>query len=244
MKTKLYILSFGAGGSHYLTQEALQALKESQVIVAYSKYARELEALLLDKTILTSGMTYEHERCIQAIKQVKKGKNTAILSNGDANIFGIASSIIKHIEKEQLHDTIEVITLAGITSFLAVMAKVGAFLSDIALLNFSTKFNSLENIKKRFEVCMANDFTIGIYNPKSKKKNIVYDYFLTTLKNYEERVVVVASNVGREKEKISLLTTKQLVQAGNENPLIGMATLIIICKQNSVVTPKGLVISG
>lgn len=242
MKTKLYILSFGAGGSRYLTQEALQALKESQVIVAYSKYARELEALLLDKTILTSGMTYEHERCIQAIEQVKKGKNTAILSNGDANIFGIASSIIKHIEKEQLHDTIEVITLAGITSFLAVMAKVGAFLSDIALLNFSTKFNSLENIKKRFEVCMANDFTIGIYNPKSKKKNIVYDYFLTTLKNYEERVVVVASNVGREKEKISLLTTKQLVQAGNENPLIGMATLIIICKKESMVSSSGLVI--
>ncbi len=41
MKTKLYILSFGAGGSQSLTQEALQALNASQVIVAYSKYARE-----------------------------------------------------------------------------------------------------------------------------------------------------------------------------------------------------------
>lgn len=241
MKTKLYILSFGAGGSNYLTQEALQALKESQVVVAYSKYARELEDLLQGKTILTSGMTYENERCTQAIKQVKEGKITAILSNGDANVFGIASSIINHIEKEQLHDIIEVITLAGITSFLAVTAKVGAFLNDIALLNFSTKFNTLENIKKRFEVCMANDFTIGIYNPKSKKKNIVYDYFLNTLENYEERIAVIASNVGREKEKISILTTKKLVHAGNENPLIGMATLIIICKQNSIVTSKGLV---
>jgi precorrin-3B C17-methyltransferase len=241
MKTKLYILSFGAGGSNYLTQEALQALKESQVVVAYSKYARELEALLQGKTILTSGMTYENERCTQAIKQVKEGKITAILSNGDANVFGIASSIINHIEKEQLHDIIEVITLAGITSFLAVTAKVGAFLNDIALLNFSTKFNTLENIKKRFEVCMANDFTIGIYNPKSKKKTTVYDYFLKTLENYEERVAVIASNVGREKEKISILTTKELVHAGNENPLIGMATLIIIYKQNSIVTSKGLV---
>lgn len=243
MKTKLFILSFGAGGTNYLTKEALQALQESQVVVSYSKYARELEQFLENKKVITSGMTYEEERCLEAINSAKEGQTTAILSNGDANIFGIASVIVKQIEDHQLWEKIEVITLAGITSFLAVFAKVGALCSDIALVNFSTKFNDVESIKKRFEAALYSDFTLGIYNPKSKKKTVVYDYFLKTLEKVEERVAIVASNVGREKEKISVLTTKQLVEAGNENPLIGMATLIIICNQHSALCSNGLVLS-
>lgn len=241
MKTKLFILSFGAGGTQYLTQEALKALEESQVVVSYSKYARELETLLEKKELLTSGMTYEKDRCFDAIQSAKKGKTTAILTNGDANIFGISSVIMQQLDEENLWEDIEVITLAGITSFLAVTAKVGAFLSDIALLNFSTKFNEFSSIKKRFEACMENDFTIGIYNPKSKKKTIVYDYFLKTLEKYEERIVIIGSNVGREKEQITITTTNKLIQAGNENPLITMATMLIVCNNNTTLTQNGLI---
>lgn len=244
MKTKLYILSFGAGGTNYLTQEALQALQESKVVVSYSKYARELEQFLENKNVLSSGMTFEEERCLEAINSAKDGNITAIISNGDANIFGIASVVAQHIEEQHLWEEIELITLAGITSFLAIFAKVGVLNSDIALLNFSTKFNGFENIQKRFEAALFSDFTLGIYNPKSKKKTTVYDYFLKTLEHYEERVVIIASNVGREKEKITLTTSKELVEAGNDNPLIGMATMIIICNENTILNSNGLVMCG
>jgi precorrin-3B C17-methyltransferase len=243
MKTTLYILGIGCGGTSYLTQETLKALQQCEVIVAYSKYARELETLLEGKTVLSSGMTYENERFEQAIQSATKGKTTAILSNGDANVFGIASQMLQHIQNQNLHEQIEIITLAGISSFLAVMAKVGAFSSDMALLNFSTKFNTLKNIKKRFEVCMINDFTIAIYNPKSKKKSVAYDSFLKTLEQFEQRVAIIASNVGRTKEKITISNTKTLIEQGINNPLIGMATLIIICKEDTLISPKGLVIS-
>jgi precorrin-3B methylase len=148
---------------------------------------------------------------------------------------------MQHLDEENLWEDIEVITLAGITSFLALSAKVGAFLSDIALLNFSTKFNEFASIKKRFEVCMENEFTLGIYNPKSKKKTVVYDYFLKALEKYEERIVIIGSNIGREKEQITITTALKLIQAGNENPLISMATLIIICNSNTRLTKNGWV---
>lgn len=243
MKTKLFILSFGCGGTAYLTQEAIKALQESQVVVSYSKYARELEVFLKHKELIVSGMTYEQTRCQEALQSAKAEKTTAILSNGDANVFGIASLIFQQLDEENLWENIEVITLAGITSFLAVASKVGAFLSDIALLNFSTKFNEFSTIKKRFKACLENDFTIGIYNPKSKKKTVVYDFFLKTLEEFEERVAIVASNVGRDKEKITITNTKALVHAGNENPLIGMATLIIICTSTTALTQNGFVLS-
>lgn len=241
MKTKLFILSLGTGGINYLTKEALVALKESEVVISYSKYAREIEPLLDNKELYSSGMTYEKDRCIQAIQSAKDGKTTAILSNGDANVFGISSVIMQHLDEENLWEDIEVIALAGITSFLALSAKTGAFLSDIALLNFSTKFNEFASIKKRFEVCMENEFTLGIYNPKSKKKTIVYDYFLKALEKYEERIVIIGSNIGREKEQITITTALKLIQAGNENPLISMATLIIICNSNTTLTKNGWV---
>jgi precorrin-3B C17-methyltransferase len=243
MKTKLFILSFGCGGTAYLTQEAIMALKESQIVVAYSKYARELESYLENKKLITSGMTHEKTRCQEAIQSALEGKTTTILSNGDANVFGISSLIFEQLDEQNLWENIEVIMIAGISSFLAVASKVGAFLSDIALLNFSTKFNQFGTIKKRFEACMENDFTIGIYNPKSKKKTLIYDYFLEILEKYEERIVVIASNVGRDKEKITITSTKELIQAGNENPLIGMATLIIICASSTSLTQNGFVLS-
>ncbi|MFA7084604.1 MAG: precorrin-3B C(17)-methyltransferase [Arcobacteraceae bacterium] len=244
MKTRLFILSFGTGGTNYLTQEAIHALQQSVVVVSYSKYARELNSLLEDKKILSSGMIHENERCLQAIESALSGKSTAILSNGDANVFGISTFILQEIEKKNLWDKIEVISIAGITSFLALASKAGAFIGDIALLNFSTKFNEIATIKKRFEVCMQNDFTIGIYNPKSKKKTVVFDYFLNALKHFEERKVIIGSSIGREKEKITVTTTTKLIQEGNENPLIGMATLLIVCSSSTVLTQNGLVISS
>jgi precorrin-3B methylase len=40
---KLTILSSGAGGSEYLTTQALKALQDAQVVVSYTKYAKELK---------------------------------------------------------------------------------------------------------------------------------------------------------------------------------------------------------
>ena len=67
MKTKLYITSVGAGGLNYLTTQVKNAINESEVIVSYSKYARELESILKGKEVYTSGMTHEEERCLEAI---------------------------------------------------------------------------------------------------------------------------------------------------------------------------------
>jgi len=39
---KLTILSSGAGGSDYLTAEALRALETCEAVVAYTKYSKEL----------------------------------------------------------------------------------------------------------------------------------------------------------------------------------------------------------
>jgi precorrin-3B methylase len=59
---KLTLVSTGAGGSRYLTNEARLAIEEADLIVAYTKYARDLADVIGDREVFTTPMTKEIER--------------------------------------------------------------------------------------------------------------------------------------------------------------------------------------
>lgn len=245
---KLYIVSCGTGGTNYITPEARNALESCEVVVAYSKYARELSSLIEGKEIYTSGMTHEVQRCESAVEFASQGRTTCIISNGDSNVYGIASVVVEIIDNKDLWDKVELISLPGITALLAAAAKVGAPLSqDFATVSLSERQNSFELINKRVKAALEADFILGIYNPKSKKRIIGYENFLEALKPYEERIAIIASHMGREdKESVIITKARELVDKGLENPLITMSTLIIIgntqtrlTKNGKILTPRG-----
>ncbi len=115
MAKRLYILSIGTGGTKYITMEGINALNQSEVVVGYRKYVKELGGLLDNKIVSMSGMTKELFRCWEAIEYAKSGKTTSIISNGDANVFGLATNIMEMVEEENLWDEIEIISIAGVT---------------------------------------------------------------------------------------------------------------------------------
>ncbi len=245
---KLYIVSCGTGGTNYITPEAKKALDECEVVVSYSKYARELSSLIVNKELHTSGMTHEIQRCTMAVEFASQGKTTCIISNGDSNIYGIASVIVEIIDEKDLWDKVDLVSLPGITALLAAASKVGAPLSqDFATVSLSERQNSFELIDKRVKAALEADFILGIYNPKSKKRTIGYENFIKSLEGYENRIAVIASHMGREdKESITITTAKELIQKGLENEDITMSTLIIIgntqtrlTKNGKILTPRG-----
>ena len=241
---KLYILSSGAGGLDYLTAEAIEALKECEVVVSYIKYAKELNQLFEGKEIYTSGMRREINRCQEAIEFAKSGKTTAIISNGDVNVYGMATLVVELIDEQNLWEEIEVISIAGVTSFLAAASRVGAPVSqDFAIISLSDKLTDINIIDKRVKNSLEADFVLGIYNPISKKRIKPYQNFLNRLKESEKRIVVIASNVGREKEKIIITDTDKLIKEGIEYSEIFMSTLIIVCNSNTKLTKNGLVLT-
>lgn len=242
---KLYIISSGAGGTHYITPDAKAALKECEVVVSYTKYAKELKELIQDKELFTSGMTHEIERCTQAIEYAKSGKTTCIISNGDANVFGMATLIVELIDEKNLWDEIELISLPGVTSFLAAASKVGAPVSqDFSIISLSDRLTDIDLIDKRVKLALECDFVLGIYNPKSKKRIKPYQNFLARLKEVDERIAIIAQNVGRdEKEKITITTTTDLVEQDIAHPEVGMSTLIIVCNSTSKLTKNGKVLT-
>ncbi len=241
---KLTILSTGAGGTDYLTAEALRALDEAEVVVAYTKYAKELTHLIEGKTLYTSGMTKEIERCQQAIDQARAGRTTCIISNGDVNVFGMATLIVELIDAQNLWEEIELESVAGVTAFLATASRIGAPVSqDFAVISLSDRLTDIDLIDKRIALALEADLVLGIYNPRSKKRIRPYLNFLSRLGEVDERIAVIASNVGRPKEKITVTTTRDLIAQGLEHSDITMSTLILIGNTTTRLTSNGLVLT-
>ena len=241
---RLYILSSGAGGTEFITREAEKALEECDVIVAYKKYAKELAELIGERELHTSGMTKEIERVNQAIESAKNGKTTALISNGDVNVYGLATLVVELVDAYGLWEEIEVISIAGVTSFLAAASRVGAPVTgDFAVISLSDRLTDIELIDKRVRLALEGDFVFGIYNPRSRKRIQPYLNFLARLEEADERIVVIASNVGRESEKITITTSKELIEAGLEHPDITMSTLIIVGNSTTRLTSDGRVLT-
>jgi precorrin-3B C17-methyltransferase len=247
MAKKLYILSSGAGGTQYMTTEALNALDECEAVVGYRNYIKELSEIIGDKSVFMSGMTKEIARCQEAINYAKEGRTTCIISNGDVNVFGMATLVTELMDEQKLWDEIEVISVAGVTSFLATASRIGAPISqDFAVISLSDKLTDINVIDKRIRNCFEADMILGIYNPKSKKRILPYQNFLKVLGEGEERIAIIASHVGREKEKITVTTTTDLIEQDIAHPEITMSTLIIVgnsqtrhTSNGQVLTPRG-----
>ena len=247
MAKRLYILSSGAGGTKYMTTEALEALDDCEVVVGYRNYVKELKELIGDKPVFMSGMTKEIQRCQEAINYAKDGKTTCIISNGDVNVFGMATLIVELVDEQGLWDELEVISIAGVTSFLATASRIGAPISqDFAVISLSDKLTDIDIIDKRVRNCLDADMVLGIYNPKSRKRIQPYRNFLKALGEGEERIAIIASHVGRDEERVTVTTTTELIAQDIEHPLISMSTLIIVgnsqtrhTSNGQILTPRG-----
>ena len=240
----LYILSTGAGGTDYLTTEAKRALEACDVVVSYAKYAKELRELIGDKELYTSGMTKEIERCQQAIDFAVEGRTTCIISNGDVNVYGMATLIVELIDEQDLWDKVTIESIAGVTSFLAMASRIGAPVSqDFAIISLSDRMTDINLIDRRVRLALEGDFILGIYNPKSKKRIQPYLNFLSRLEEHPERIAIIASNVGRPKEHIAVTTTTDLIVQGIDHPDVTMSTLIYVGNSTTRLTRNGMVLT-
>ena len=245
---KLYIISSGAGGTNYLTSEALKAFDECEAVVSYTKYIKDLKPLLEGKEIYKSGMTKEIERVQHAIDEAEKGRTVALLSNGDANVYAMGSLVVELLDTYDMWDKIEYSALPGISSVLALASEVGAPLSqDFCLISLSDRLTSAELIQKRIRFALEADFVISIYNPKSKSRHEPYQGMLNQLAGVEKsRVVIIARDLGRPEQMIKITTAEELIEAGTANTDVNMSTTLLIgnsttklTKDGRVLTPRG-----
>lgn len=96
---KLYVVGIGPGGSEHITPAALQAIAAAQVVVGYKTYLDLIPQCLAGKEVVSSGMCQEVERCRQALELAATGRTVALISSGDAGIYGMAGLVLELAEQ-------------------------------------------------------------------------------------------------------------------------------------------------
>ncbi|MEN6440284.1 MAG: precorrin-3B C(17)-methyltransferase [Syntrophobacter sp.] len=178
---KLFIVSLGPGSRSFMTSEALQALGEAEIVLGYKTYLDLIPDLLEGKTVVSSGMRKEVDRCQDAIDHALAGKSVALVSSGDAGIYGMAGLVLDIGRKRGLDfsecgaepdkSSICVRIIPGIPAFNAAASLAGApLMHDFAAVSLSDHLTPWDVIEKRLGAVAEADFVLAIYNPRSHSR--------------------------------------------------------------------------
>ncbi|MHB1680848.1 MAG: precorrin-3B C(17)-methyltransferase [bacterium] len=232
---KITLVGTGPGDIKHLTKTAVEAIEECSVIIGYSTYLKQISNLLREEQKkLHFNMKDEITRCEAAISKSTEGENVAVVSGGDAGIYGMSGLLLELLEKKSLIGKIPLDFIPGVPAFCAAACSVGApIMNDFCVISLSNLLTPWEDIEKRLDFASKCDFVIIIYNPKSaKRKDELTNAKEILLKNIDKnRPSAIVKAVSRPEEEIVITTLEHI----DEFDLISMNTTIIIGNSTTFV---------
>ena len=237
----IYVIGIGPGCRDLMTQEAISAMEDAEVIVGYKTYIKLVEDFIKDKEVVQNGMRKEVDRCQDAIDIAKTGKKVAVISSGDAGIYGMAGLILELITKQELDIPVKVVP--GVTASIGAAAVLGApIMHDFCHISLSDLMTPWEVIEKRLRLAAEADFVICLYNPRSKGRS---EHLANAFKIMGEFIdgstpVGIVKDVGREDQEKFICTFDTM-----DFERVDMTTMVIIGNKSTyihddlMITPRG-----
>ena len=234
---ELLIIGLGPGPDRWITPEVTEALAEVQHVVGYAPYVNRVpqrEGL----TRHASGNTVEVDRARLALDLALKGERVAVVSGGDAGIFGMAAAVFEAAEDEAYAD-VRIRVLPGVSAVQAVAARAGAPIGgDFAVMSLSDRLKPWSLIEQRLRAVAEADLVLAIYNPASRSRTTQVAEAQAILLEHRsgDTVVVVGRDVGRDEESLTVTTLEKL-----DPDSIDMKCLLIIGASGTRTTAAGQV---
>ena len=234
---ELLIVGLGPGPDHWLTPEVAEALAGVEHVVGYGPYVERVpQRAGLQRH--ASGNTVEVDRARLALDLARKGERVAVVSGGDAGVFGMASAVFEAAD-DPMYDDVQIRVLPGLSAVQAVAARAGAPIGgDFAVLSLSDRLKPWSLVEQRLRAVAEADLVLAIYNPASRSRTTQVADAQTVLLEHRapDTVVVVGRDVGRAEESLTVTTLGELDPA-----TIDMKCLIIVGASGTRVTSSGRV---
>ena len=237
----IYVIGIGPGCRDLMTQEAISAMEDAEVIVGYKTYIKLVEDFIKDKEVVQNGMRKEVDRCQDAIDIAKTGKKVAVISSGDAGIYGMAGLILELITKQELDIPVKVVP--GVTASIGAAAVLGApIMHDFCHISLSDLMTPWEVIEKRLRLAAEADFVICLYNPRSKGRSEHLANAFKIMGEFKDgsTPVGIVKDVGREDQEKFICTFDTM-----DFERVDMTTMVIIGNKSTyihddlMITPRG-----
>jgi precorrin-3B C17-methyltransferase len=207
MSGKLFIVGLGPGDAAMQTPEAARALALASDLVGYGPYV-DRAPQLAGQIRHISDNREELDRARHALTLAAQGRIVAVLSSGDAGVFGMASAVFEAMEKgDAAWRALDVEVVAGISAMFAAAARVGAFLGhDFCAISLSDNLKPWELVLRRLTAAAEAGFVMALYNPLSRARPWQLNAAFALLRGIlpARTPVVFATAVSRPEERIDV----------------------------------------
>jgi precorrin-3B C17-methyltransferase len=244
-KGVLSIVGIGPGASQHTSPAALEAIASSDLVVGYVTYIKLVRDLTEGKEIIKTGMTEEIGRARAAVERAQAGAKVAIISSGDAGVYGMAGLVFQVLKEMgwTRGASPELRIVPGMTALNSCASLVGAPLGhDFCAISLSDLLTPWPAIERRIEAAAAADFVIGLYNPASgrRTRQIVLAHDIIAKHRAGATPVALVKSAYRRLEQRVLTDLDHFLEYE-----IGMLTTVLIGSSNTfvfegyMVTPRG-----
>jgi precorrin-3B C17-methyltransferase len=241
----LSIVGIGPGASDHTTPAALRAIAEADLIVGYTTYIKLVRELIAGKEVVKTGMTEEIGRARAAVERARAGAKVAIISSGDAGVYGMAGLVFQVLQEIgwRRGDAPELRLIPGMTALNSTASLVGAPLGhDFCAISLSDLLTPWPVITRRIEAAAAADFVIGLYNPASgrRTRQIVEAQAIIRRHRAGTTPVALVKSAYRKLQQVELSDLDHFLDFE-----IGMLTTVLVGSSNTfvfegyMVTPRG-----
>ena len=226
---RVTVVGIGPGAAAWRTPGAEAALAGATDLVGYSLYLDLLGPLPSGCTRHAYPIGAEAERARAALALAAAGRRVALVSSGDAGVYGMASllfELLEGAEHEQGWRGIEIAVEPGISALQAAAARAGAPLGhDFCAISLSDLLTPWPAIERRLRAAAEGDFVVALYNPASRQRRsrLSQARAILAARRPPGCPVVVARNLGRAGERVSLTTLDAL-----DADAVDMLTVIVV----------------
>jgi precorrin-3B C17-methyltransferase len=244
-KGKIMLVGLGPGSHEHLTARARAAIAEADTVIGYVTYIRLVADLLEGKEVVKKSMTEELDRAIEAFERARRGQKVALVSSGDAGVYGMAGPTFEILFQAGWtpDSDVEVEIVPGASALNTCAALVGAPLThDFCAISLSDLLTPWPLIARRLDAAAAADFVVALYNPKSgrRTRQIVEAQRLFLAHRRADTPVAIVKSAYRPKQRIAITTLDRMADCD-----IGMLTTVLIgnsatfVRDGLMVTPRG-----
>lgn len=242
---KIMLVGLGPGSNEHLTARARAAIAEADTIIGYVTYIRLVADLVEGKEVIKKSMTEELDRAIESLDRARQGKKVALISSGDAGVYGMAGPTFEVLFQAGWtpDSDIEVEIIPGASALNTCAALVGAPLThDFCAISLSDLLTPWATIARRLDAVAYADFVVALYNPKSgrRARQIVEAQRLFLRHRRPDTPVAIVKSAYRPKQRIEFTTLEKMAECD-----IGMLSTVLIGNSNTfikhglMVTPRG-----
>ena len=245
-KGKINLIGIGPGDPGYLTPAASHALSESDVIIGFRAYIQQIEGLIAGKEVVSMELGQELERAAAAVDSAYAGKTVAVVSSGDAGIYGMSGPVFRVLtDRDWDGQDPAVETVPGVSAMQAAAAVLGSpLMQDFCAISLSDLLTPWDKIRGRLEAAGQGDFVVALYNPRSQRRQTQLLEAREILLKHRpgDTPVGIVGDAFRPGQRVKITSLQGLEK---EAESVDMVTIVVIGNSTTylhagkVITPRG-----